>query len=1121
MSDKLKRIFLCLGAIFLSVFLSINIISTPVSAVPSTSNTANNTSNTPSTPTQNTSPVENPVENSANNSVENSQNPTQTTQNTTQNTQNTQNPTNTSQNTTQTDTNTSTSTNSETSDASSSEESGKTINTCYDESGSLGWFVCPTTGFLAKVTDSIYGIIEDFLIISPISTETNSPYHQVWSIFRDITNVVFVIFFLIVIYSQLTGAGISNYGIKKALPKIIVSAILINLSFIICALLVDVSNILGVSLRGLFSNIESSITATGILASAGSSSSSISYSALAGGLAGGTAIAGLAIGATGGFGYLFFSLLAVLLGAVVSILIAFVTIATRQAFIYILIMISPLAFVCYLLPNTESWFNKWKSSLLQMLFFFPMFAALFGACSLVGWVIIASAETPLMIILGMAVKVVPLFAAWNLLKMSGTLPGQINSALSNFASKPVGAGKAMLGERAALRRARYFGETAKPYQYNRRLNQFLQEGRFKRLSDIKTYEEASAIRAQEKTARLTNSNGTVTRRARAIQRIQTQNLRNRAAIVRTEKNADEGLSSITSPNAKNYSKLLKNDLKIMHAADQLAMETSDAETVRYNNAVGRHERFSNAINAHVQSSLYGRTVDPEALSRYNRMLAASRGDHDDVRYIAADAAQSRAVEDKIRTQKFDTYFRTLPPTQNLYDQLVTMTGEGHKNNANIDVILDGVRAIGQRGDTDLVKDIIDRVVESGEIKLGTHASQSLANYLMFDMGGKDVLLRRYGKYINLETARVYNEGQSSGKRINDTLSFREYIRGEYVDYVDPDGTVHMGKSKRAAAKLLEGTSLDEIERTGYGVIDASIRKAYTNEDGTVDLEGFKRSREEIQKSLMPAFISANLKYLSGSEQIQNAAEFLTGLHQKNGKFEKRWEDSNDVLFGLDPEYFQKQTNIYLTAQTPTQILTLRTDLFNPIKELLADEREQELRASDSLPEGYDSLEEKDKKIARDELAKQKFQELLDSKGKLETIYRSRTSGAANNAKDIIRDFLDFNDEGKITSFLKKRRKDRMVRQQIYEETHGDTPSSLPTIFDESDRQYFQDRMFSLFDEDPDSVDFFDKSISLVRNDFGQEYIARRYEEFRTDHPDATNSDLLSVISELLANPENY
>lgn len=43
---------------------------------------------------------------------------------------------------------------------------------------------------------------------------------------RNIANVVFVVMFLVVIYSLLTGRGVGNYNIKRMLPRFIVGAIL-------------------------------------------------------------------------------------------------------------------------------------------------------------------------------------------------------------------------------------------------------------------------------------------------------------------------------------------------------------------------------------------------------------------------------------------------------------------------------------------------------------------------------------------------------------------------------------------------------------------------------------------------------------------------------------------------------------------------------------------------------------------------------------------------------------------------------------------------------------------------------------------------------------------------------
>ena len=217
-----------------------------------------------------------------------------------------------------------------------------------------------------------------------------------------------------------------------------------------------------------------------------------------------------------------------------------------------------------------------------------------------------------------------------------------------------------------------------------------------------------------------------------------------------------------------------------------------------------------------------------------------------------------------------------------------MIGQRRENiTKDIDPILAGMAALNMRGDTDLVTDVVERMLATKQIRLGTHASQSLANFCMFTAKDSDVFLRRFGKYINLETARVYNEGQSRGKRKNDILTLNEYITGVYDEY-DENGNLvpNSGKSKLSLSQLFEGTPLDKIERTYYDNLATRVRNAYIdkNAEGEPDpaaIEAFKAKMGQIETAVAPAFISAMLKYASGSEQIVNAAADLTGL--KKGK----------------------------------------------------------------------------------------------------------------------------------------------------------------------------------------------------------------------------------------------
>lgn len=353
--------------------------------------------------------------------------------------------------------------NGETSDEEAEEEQPEEERSvCSNETGGLSWIVCLSGKVVAQATDVIYSIVEDLLQINPATLEESSPIYIVWQCARNLTNIVFIIFLLIVIYSQLTGLGLSNYGIKRVLPRLIIAIILVNLSFIICLIAVDLSNILGASLRSFFGSIETTALAESTVEAGSISFGSIlTWLTVGGSLAAGT----VALAATNGLSSIFWMALVAVFGAVVAVITGLITIAARQALVALLIMISPLAFVAYLLPNTERWFTKWKDLLLRMLIFYPMFSLLFSASHLAGMAIMASAageSAALWTILGLAVQIFPLFFSWQLLKMSGTILGAISSGVSRALS-PVQRGfSGWAGSHAEERRQHYLANSSLP-----------------------------------------------------------------------------------------------------------------------------------------------------------------------------------------------------------------------------------------------------------------------------------------------------------------------------------------------------------------------------------------------------------------------------------------------------------------------------------------------------------------------------------------------------------------------------------------------------------------------------------------------------------------------------------
>ena len=301
--------------------------------------------------------------------------------------------------------------------------SENSTSTSCDVQG-IGWFICPVSNWLADGIDFMYSALQQFLKTKPLeTTNQNSGIYLAWVIMRNISNVAFIVAFLVIIYSQLTSVGISNYGVKKMIPRLVIAAVLVNLSFTICAILLDLSNIAGYAFQDAFMGIKNTISTVGENTSTWTWSEVISTALSNGALAVG---AGYAVSLA-----LTTELLPMLVPAAtlagLTLLFVLLIMAARQALIIILIIVSPLAFVCYLLPGTEKWFKKWRDSFLTMLVFFPAFAVVFGGAQLAGIIIIQNASGSngaIMHILGMLVQIIPLAITPLIMKFSGGVLGK-------------------------------------------------------------------------------------------------------------------------------------------------------------------------------------------------------------------------------------------------------------------------------------------------------------------------------------------------------------------------------------------------------------------------------------------------------------------------------------------------------------------------------------------------------------------------------------------------------------------------------------------------------------------------------------------------------------------------
>ena len=221
-----------------------------------------------------------------------------------------------------------------------------------DADGALSFIFCPLLSYTQQAAANLVGTSGDgsqrgylveLLTISPMRQATDSNLYNVWKAFRDLSLGLYILVFIVIIFGN--GLGMDSYTIKRTLPRLATAAVLTMASFFIVQTMVDLSNLVGAGLPALISNITAG--------DANIANFSLDLGA------GGSALGILLL--------IVFSLL-----ALVAVLIGMAGLIFRQIAVYILVIVSPLAFVAWVLPNTESLFKKWWTNMIKLCAMFPI-----------------------------------------------------------------------------------------------------------------------------------------------------------------------------------------------------------------------------------------------------------------------------------------------------------------------------------------------------------------------------------------------------------------------------------------------------------------------------------------------------------------------------------------------------------------------------------------------------------------------------------------------------------------------------------------------------------------------------------------------------------------------------
>lgn len=662
----------------------------------------------------------------------------------------------------------------------------------------IGWLACPLMNGIAEGMDFIYERIRGFLSVQPITTSVDNPIFRIWMYTRDLANIAFVFGFLVIIYSYLAGGGFNGYEIRKILPRLVVAAVLINASYIICAVAVDISNIAGFGVNQLFEGVRDNVL-PGSERLEDVNWTSVTTWVLAGGIgsiAGVTLLNGAIAGAAGG---LWFLLAPFLLGAALLVIVTFLILAARQAIIVIAIAIAPLAFAAYILPNTEKWFERWRSLFFTMLIMFPAFGAVFGGAQLAGEVIIRTANSIEQVILGLGVMVAPLAITPLLLKLGGGVLNRFGGIVNNPQKGLLDRYKNYNRDRLAEHQARNQAKNQEMWNNN----QFRKGGNWMRRGARRQYAKQMG-REEEKEAN--------TAKAKALYQDDERGVQSLRSLRYTRENGKFG--NIYSSSDEKYAKYRHS------TADAIKR---DADEI-HKNTEARHNQHWNE-----QFDIQSGHFDQAKFDR--RVQTLSYGD------------KAKLAEDRMTTA-----YTEMQAGFNPYNSALGTQGPATESlQLQIDSIADTARSISMEG---LKKQSADVVIKQGNAsRLKMH--EDLRNYVG-GIGGEDAAIRVFAS-AKSEVVKDYLDSVKAMGSVQEAYSVDELINVVHSGR-RPDGkTATEAEIDSAIQQIVtvKGNNWsfqklkDHIAKEGVDYRDGKYYEPGTDVEVSAEAAESRRTRQQI------------------------------------------------------------------------------------------------------------------------------------------------------------------------------------------------------------------------------------------------------------------------------------
>ena len=286
------------------------------------------------------------------------------------------------------------------------------VDPCYAANEALSWFTCPLIDGLSTFMTRLYTeIVEEWLIFDPqiLTITTNQTANtnatrDAWGQFRVYANVLFVIVLFFIIFAQISGFGEGKYNFRAMLPRFLALVVVVNISYPICQIAIDLSNILGSGVANVFIEFSSHIELENAEGVAGMPIfAAVIVAVLIAAVA--IIVAAIAVGPA-----FLMPIILTLLGGMLTVFFTYLMLVVRQAVMIIMVVVSPIAIGLAILPGTKPIFDKWFKLFRGLLLTYPLASLLMMGGNFAARLVMKvwNGESFIMSIVAMAICIIPI-----------------------------------------------------------------------------------------------------------------------------------------------------------------------------------------------------------------------------------------------------------------------------------------------------------------------------------------------------------------------------------------------------------------------------------------------------------------------------------------------------------------------------------------------------------------------------------------------------------------------------------------------------------------------------------------------------------------------------------------